>query len=358
MSIVAANAPVLPTWNFPTSWEEVKKSIDESSHAQREPRDDVKLGDRDASWRTDLVAVTQFAASGFLYTRAGKSADKMNQERPPLSDVSNVKMNDPLVLVPGWTTLPEKFDRVVDQLLASDQNGKRPVYLKEGQAFSDKECLTPTEIAADDKVFVAVFDTPLDAPDKSAPQLNDAIAAVKKSGHDKVDVVGYSMGGLAIRKMLQDDGQKLDQVAMLGTANRGTRFATLAKYIVERDIGWAMSLGNINVSHLPALSWLKAWDAQDPESNPMLDDLNKNIDHQLSGANEFLSIGSRGLSTISKSWGGSEGGDGLVPHSSVELPGLPTVLLEGRGNKQHGNLPHDSDVFRELTDFFGWEKVA
>lgn len=358
MSFVAAYAPPLPSWNFPTSWAEVKQSVEEAPDTQREPRDDVKLGHRKASWRTDMVAVTQFAASGWLYNQAGKSADKKNLEKPPLSDVPKVKMDDPLVLVPGWTTLPEKFDRVIDHLLASGENGKRPVYLKDGKAFSDKECLTPTDIATDDKVFVAVFDTPLDAPDKSAPQLNDAVAAIKRSGHEAVDVMGYSMGGLAVRKMLQDDGQKLDQVAMLGTANRGTRFATLAEYIVQRDIGWAMSLGNINASHLPALSWLKAWDAKDPESNPLLGELNKTLDHQLAGANEFLSIGSAGLATISKSWGGAEGGDGLVPHSSVDLPGLPTVLLEGRGNKQHGNLPHDSDVFRELTDFFNWEKVA
>ena len=45
-----------------------------------------------------------------------------------------------------------------------------------------------------------------------------------------------AMGGLATRKMLDDGSVRVDQVALLGTANRGTRFATLAEYIIERDI--------------------------------------------------------------------------------------------------------------------------
>lgn len=259
------------------------------------------------------------------------------------------------MIVPGWGTLPEKFDTLIEHLLSSGQNGERAVYLKEGKPYADGVCSEPTSIVASDKVFVTVFSSPLDAPDASAPQLERAVEAVKAAQPDvKVDVVGYSMGGLSVRKMLDGGATRLDQVALLGTANQGTRFATLAGYIIRRDINWAMSLGGINAAHLPAMDWLSAWKPGRPESNPHLDKLNGNLERQLAGASEFLSLGSDGLATLSKSWGGSSGGDGLVPAKSVSLPGLPTRLLPGEGNKHHGNLPHDRDVFSTLSDYFGW----
>ena len=29
-------------------------------------------------------------------------------------------------------------------------------------------------------------------------------------------------------------------------------------------------------------------------------------------------------------------------------------VLHGKGYKQHGNLPNDSGVYREMADFFNW----
>jgi pimeloyl-ACP methyl ester carboxylesterase len=345
----------IPSWTFPRSWAEAAKVAKEAL-APREPSDEVTLDGGRPSLLKDLVAVTQFAGSGMLYKHAGKKAKKINDKFPPLADSPKVKMQDPLVIVPGWGTQPEKFDTLIEHLLASGQNGERAVYVKNGQPFVDKECTQTTTISASDKVIVAVFETTLDAPDQSAPQTEKVVEAVKAAGWEKVDVLGYSMGGLSVRKMLDNGTEKVDQVALLGTANQGTRFAALAEYIIERDIKWAMSLGGINAAHLPAMGWLKTWNPEKPESNPRLDSLNKNLDRQMAGANEFLSVASNGLATLSKSWGGHTGGDGLVPAKSATLPGMPTVYLEGKGNKHHGNLPHDSDVVATLTDYFGWER--
>ena len=347
----------IPSWSFPRSWAEAAKVAKEMV-SPRNRGDQVTLDGERGSLLKDIVAVTQFAGSGILYKNAGKKAQKLNEKFPPLADSPKVKLQDPLVIVPGWSSKPEKFDMLVQHLLSSGQNGERAVYVKDGQGYTDQECTQATAVSPSDKVFVAVFDTNLDAPDISAPQLEQVVSAVKAAGSQEVDLLGYSMGGLSVRKMLNDGATKVDQVALLGTASQGTRFATLAEYIIKRDINWAMSLGGISVADLPAMSWLKAWDPERPESNPKLDELNKNLDKQLAGANEFLSIASTGISTLSKSWGGGTGGDGLVPAKSATLPGLATEYLPGKGNKHHGNLPHDKDVFATLTDYYGWERLG
>jgi hypothetical protein len=346
----------IPSWRFPRTWSEAVK-VGQEALAPRERGDEVLLDGTQGSLVKDMVAVTQFAGSGILYRNAGKKAARANEKSPPLADAPPVKLYDPLVIVPGWGTLPEKFDHLVGHILSSGENGERAVYVKDGVGYTDKECTQPTEIDRSDRVFVAVFDSPLDAPDISAPQLEKVVKAVKGSVSQHVDVLGYSMGGLAVRKMLDGSDTRVDQVAMLGTANKGTRFAALAEYIIHRDINWAMSLGGINAAHLPAMGWLKTWDPERPESNPRLDQLNNNLDKQLAGATEFLSIASEGFSTLTKSWGGTTGGDGLVPAAATTLPGVPSKFLDGRGNKHHGNLPHDKDVFATLTDYFGWRRL-
>ena len=346
----------VPTWNFPRTWSEAGKLAREIFEP-RERRDEVYLDGTPGNLFKDAAAVIQFAGSGLLYKNAGKKAKKLNEQFPPLANSPKVKMYDPLIIVPGWSTEPDKFDDLVAHLLSSGENGERAVYMKDGKPYLDGACTQTTQLGPSDKVFVTVFDSPLDSPDASAPQVEQAVEAMQAAGFKHIDVLGYSMGGLSVRKMLNDNDTKVDQVALLGTASQGTRFAALAEYIIHRDIQWAMSLGGIGAADLPAMSWLKTWNPEKPESNPKLDALNKNLDKQLAGANEFLSIASTGLATLTKSWGGHTGGDGLVPSKSATLPGLPTKYLEGKGNKHHGNLPHDKDVVSTLTEYFHWRRL-
>jgi len=304
---------------------------------------------------TDAIAIAQFTGSGFLYKEAAKSAAAQQERVPPLSDAPIVRLEDPFLIAPGWTTQPEKFDNLVGHLLKDKANGERAVYLKEGQAYSDKECSVPTEITEADKVFVAVYDSTLSPPHKTAGQLDKAVEMIKSVQGEKVDVLGYSLGAIAVRKMLDDQLEPVDQVAFLGTGHQGSRFAALANYIVRRDIKFAMKLANIDATHLPAMEWMMPVDPKNPEASPKLSALNANLDRQRSQTTDMISIGSEGFSTITKSWGGVEGGDGLVQNSSLDLAGVPTVKLPGRGNKQHGNLPSDTDAFKELMSYFHWQ---
>ncbi len=184
------------------------------------PDDDVRLDSRRGSLLTDMLGVPQFVASGWLYQQGAKEAMAEQARVAPLSDASKVKLQDPLIIVPGWTTQPDKFDHLVGHLLSSGENGERTVYLKDGHAFTDKAATQKTEIQPDAKVFVAIFDHVLSAPDRTAPQLEKIIENAKKVVGERVDVLGYSMGGIAVRNMLDQYEEKLDQVAFLGSPHR------------------------------------------------------------------------------------------------------------------------------------------
>jgi hypothetical protein len=332
------------------------KSREEAKPEENKPDDVVTLGSRRASWVTDGIAIAQFTGSGFLYKEAAKSAAAHQEKTPPLSDAPVVKLTDPFLIAPGWTTKPEKFDGLLAHLLKNKENGTRPVYLKEGQAYTDKDCSEPTEIQESDKVFVAVYDDVLSPPDKTAGQLDQAMEMIKAVQGDKLDVLGYSLGGIAVRKLLDEKLETADQVAFLGVGHQGTRFAALAKYVVQRDIKFALKLANINASHLPAMEWMMPVEANDPSNK--LAELNANLDRQRAQVTEMVNIGSDGFGTITRPWGGVEGGDGLVQKSSLNLEGVPTILVHGRGNKQHGNLPSDTDAFVEMMNYFHWTPQA
>ena len=327
----------------------------DASPASKSDKDSVTLGKRDASWVTDAIAVAQFAGSGFLYNSAAKDAASERERIPPLSNAPQVTLEDPFLIAPGWTTKPDKFNDMINHLTQDGQNGGRAVYIREGVAYSDQATTEATEINANDRVFVAVYDDVLSPPDVTGPQLKDTTDMIKQAVSPKVDVLGYSMGGIAVRKMLDNGDQTVDQVAFLGTPHTGTRFAGLADYIIRRDINFAMNMAGVNADHLPTMAWMKMVDPKDPQSNPQLSALNASAERQVSNTNEMISIGSSGLATITKPWGGTEGGDGLVQQSSLHLDGAETVVLPGRGNKQHGALPSDTDAFIEMAKFFDWQ---
>lgn len=346
-------------YNLPRSRRTPDKASGNSPESSASPMnpETVTLGNRDASWITDAIAVSQFVGSGILYKDAAEAAAEQQKSVPPLSDAPTVKLEDPFLILPGWTTLPEKFDNMVGHLLKNPENGTRAVYIQEGRPYADKDCTQATDITESDKIFICVYDDVLSPPDKTAPQVAKALAAIKAKQGEDVDVLGYSMGGVAVRKMLDQDMQKVDQLAFLGTAHNGSRFAALANYVIHRDINFAMNLAGINAAHLPAMQWMMPVDPKNPEASPNLSALNSNWQHQLENCNEAVSIGSDGFSTITRGWGKSEGGDGLVHASSTQSENLPGIVLHGRGSKQHGNLPSDTDAFNALADFYGWQKA-
>lgn len=300
----------------------------------------------------DLKESTSLLVGGALYLRNKKQAIANEEKFPPLADVPDVKLTRPLVICPGWNTELHKFDYLTHKLVASGENGNQAVYLQQGKAFADPECQLPLDqIPSNTKVFVNIWDSVKSPPDQTAPQLAQNLAAIEQAlGQDKVDVLGYSMGGLATRKYLDEGGGGIGKFMMLGTPNQGTRFAQMASRVVEREIGWAQNFAGLKAEDGPALGWLAA-------GSPTLDGLNQRWPAQRAGVEEVKIVGGRSELTPSTSWLPFTKGDGLVEVSSLSLPGAEAVILEGSPYLHHGSLPHDSQVYREMQDFFGFQSL-
>lgn len=297
--------------------------------------------------------LSQIVASGQLYKMAKSDALAYEAKHPPLRDVPLVRLERPYVIVPGWTTRSEKFDPLVHRLTEGGRNGGRPYYVQDGRFFADGEATQPLDsVPADARVFVQVFHDRLQPPSETAPQLARSLDAVRRAtGAARVDVEGYSLGGLATRTYLDQGGQGVGKVLLLGTPNRGTRFAELAGRLIRRDIAWALKLANLTVADLPAMEWMAAG------ANPRLEDLNSRWSTQKARTEGMLLLGSEELATPSRGLLPLRKGDGLVERSSLQMPDVDVKLLEGRPTLQHGFLPTDREVYLERARFFNWPQA-
>jgi pimeloyl-ACP methyl ester carboxylesterase len=298
----------------------------------------------------DMVNLSQIVAAGQMYRMGAAQAQAWMARHPALQDVPHVRMERPYVMVPGWTTKPEKFDALVTRLTEGGRNGGRPYYVRDGRFFADKALTQPVQtVPPQARVFVQVFHDTLQPPTETAPQLERSVASIQKAtGSDKVDVEGYSQGGLATRVYLDRGGRGVGKVLLLGTPNHGTRFSELSKRIIQRDIAWAMNMARLTVADLPDMEWLAAG------ANPQLADLNSRWEQQRSRAEGLKILGSAELPTPSRGLMPLRQGDGLVEARSLGMPRVEVEVLKGKPTLQHGALPSDSDVYRERAEFFGW----
>lgn len=309
----------------------------------------------------DMVNLSHLIGAGKLYKYGAQAAERLKEQAPPLQDVPPARMKRPFMLVPGWTTRPSKFDHLIARLTEGGINGGKAYYLKDGQVYDDPDCtvaLPEDGVPAEARIFIAVYQDVLQTPAQTGPQLDQALATVRRvTGADKVDAQGYSQGGLTARVYLDQGGQDIGKLFLLGAPNQGTRFARLACRLIRRDIQWALNLAGLTVADLPAMEWMAAV-GRDGKGNPLLTDLNSRWDEQKQRVEAVYQVGGRDLITPSSGLWPMSRGDGLVESSSLDVGDLAVKLLPGEGYKHHGNLPNDSDVYREMMDFFGWEAVS
>jgi hypothetical protein len=301
----------------------------------------------------DWKEASSLLLGGAIYLRNKKAALALEQKARPLAEVQDVKMKRPLLICPGWNTEVNKFQFLTDKLLISGQNGPEAVYLKEGKAFHDPECSLPLEqIPSNSKVFVNIWDSRKTPPDQTAPQIKQNMEFIQQSlGPGKVDLVGYSMGGLAARKYLDEGGTGVGKLVTLGTPHQGTRFAQMAARVIRRDIQWALKFSGLTAADAGAMEWLAA-------GSPKLAALNERWPQQQAQVEEALLIASQRELTPSVRWHQFNRGDGMVEPERSQLPNVTTRVVRGPGFMHHGSLPHDSQVFRELGQFLGFESLS
>lgn len=300
----------------------------------------------------DLGAGLNLLVAGALFMRGKAKAEKAEKAAYPLSDQPDVKLNRPVLLTPGWNTEHWKFDYLANKLIASGTNGEAAVYLHLGKAYRDSQCSLPLEqIPSNSKVFVNIWETPKDSPEKTAFQLKQNMELLQSAlGPTRVDLVGYSMGGLASRKYLDNGGQHAGKLVTLGTPHQGTRFGVMCDRLLSHKVDWATKFGGLDPEDLPAMQWLAA-------GKPNLEELNQNWPRQRAQLEDSLFIASTVEPTPRMSGLPFGAGDGLVQVEHATLPGAPSRVLKGSPLLNHITLPHDSQVFAVMRDFLEWESL-
>ncbi|MFN8608776.1 MAG: hypothetical protein U0931_14665 [Vulcanimicrobiota bacterium] len=298
---------------------------------------------------------TELVAGGTIYQTNTERARSFEKIMVPLSDQPNVKMDRPLLISPGWNTDLHKFDYLARKLLASGENGEFAVYLKEGSAYRDPEATRPialAEIPKNIKVFVNIWDQLNSPPSLTAPQLKLNLGLLQQAvGPEKVDVLAYSMGGLATRNYLDKGGAGIRNLMILGTPNQGSRFGQLAGEALDRNITWALDYCGIKPSDRPAMAWTAA---DSPENL----DLASRWEQQRARVEDLRIVGASEEATPAVGDRPYTQGDGIVEPERLAMPEADVRVLHGHPYYHHGALPHASGVFAEMRDFFGWQQAA
>lgn len=322
------------------------------THARPASRPVATPTESEPGWLDTFKNSALFTAGGLLYKFANLKSSLSQKLCGGLEGEPASTLKRPVMLVPGFTTEITTFEPLMEHLTRDGANGGKPYYLRDGQVYLDPECSQKAEPDPAARVFRVVPHGKWDAPPDMAAQLHQDLPAIREfTGASKVDAAAYSMGGISTRLFLDQQGDGVGKLMMIGTPNRGTRTASLCHWAVTQGVGWAMSLAGMEPAALPALAWLRSLDEGE---NPQLASLNDRLEHQMQRLEDVRTVGSDGFTTPAYAeWGFAEG-DSLVEAASLKLKEVCTSILPGGGTKCHQGLPDDPEVYGEMRDFFGW----
>ena len=217
----------------------------------------------------------------------------------------------PVVLIPGWHGEPAAFDRMIPALEAAgltvlDFDASRP----------GRQAMTYAPTADGQHI-----------PDVAAHVVRPVIdAALARAGYPPgaaVDIVGYSMGGLVARYLVEKAGwaQRVNTLVMLGTPNHGTIAAW-----VPGTIGgfgrWNATGGDMR----PGSPFLQSMGKAEPAGERYV---------AIGGAPAWLPFRY----------------DGLVPSESPFLTGDEHYLVP----VHHGALPRDPQAVALIASALGFQ---
>ena len=227
----------------------------------------------------------------------------------------------PVVLIPGWHGDAAAFDRMI------------PVLEAAGRAVLDFDASRPGRQAL-------AYGPTADGqhiPDVAVRVVQPAVeAALARAGYPPgaaIDVVGYSMGGLVARHLVEKVGWagRVDTLVMLGTPNHGTIAAW-----VPGTIGgfgrWNASGGDMR----PGSPFLRSLGVAEPAGERYV---------AIGGAPAWLPVPRHDYDGD----GVPHGYDGLVPSESPFLAGDEHYLVPAH----HGALPRDPQAVNLIVQALG-----
>lgn len=328
--------------------------------AQPDPSESVTLSQRTAPKPKLQVALEALVASMAPFAGIAMALTS-KAPQPDLASQPEVQLQRPLLFVPGFQSKEGCFDDLTAKLTANGANGGQVYYVDGHDIFLDKDCRQrATTVSSEARVFVAALGANRDAPPVVASVLNGALADISQICGQKVDVTGYSMGGLATRLYLDRGGQQIGKFMMVGTPNHGSPLADMGMGLLDKEnegksVGWLLNGGPkpLNQADRSALNWLTP--DHKPDRNPGLEGLNARWERQRAAVEDVEVVGSANLTTLRFDFKPGRG-DGTVPAESLApSPDTPVIFLDDKVNSRHGKLLQSASLYQEMTRFFAWQ---
>jgi len=210
----------------------------------------------------------------------------------------------PVLLVHGFNGNPNNWENMHTWLTRGGDNKDGGIVKGSGGT-----------VKPDAKVFVMEFTRPFNPVHMNAKELRQAIDKITAAtGASEVDVVAHSMGGLDTRLYLDQGNEKVNNLVMIGTPNRGSVLADLE--MTFRELGLPIKPPTDDPLVRQALTDLGEVRG---DNNPLLTGLNRSWDRQREAANIFI-ISGNGKPTLASRFMLTMRGDGVVSRKSSEMP--------------------------------------
>lgn len=293
--------------------------------------------------------------AGKLVAAVGKTPAPRKPKIPPsaLGPLPSAKIEQPIVLVAGWHTYPERFVALGDKLTENGSNGGAVAYVKQGEVYSDPHCTQKmAQPPKDLKVFVSLLESNRTAPDDAQPEFDQNMSTIQRlTNGATMDITAFSMGGLELRLWVdRHKDANIGKILLLATPNQGAGLAGLSHHLLEGkkrgwDTDWLLRIKDVTEQDEKSLQWLR------PHSE-LREDLNSRWAVQKSRVQEVLCLGSASKITLGKH-GSLSKGDGMVPFSSLRLDdSTPVEVIED--DCTHGELIQSPKVYQRMLSYFGW----
>lgn len=306
----------------------------------------------------DSLVGTFSSLAGMALSLAGTRA------QPSLANQADVKLSRPLLLVPGFQSKDGCFDSLTKKLTSQGTNGGQVYYADGDHIYLDAHCKERvSKLDSSARVFVLALGPNRDSPPVAASVLAKALQQISLFSGQKIDVTGYSMGGLATRLYLDRGGKDIGKLMMVGTPNQGSPLAGMGLGLLDmqaegRSVDWLLTQipKPLDSSDRSCLAWLAP--THEADGNLALKNLNARWPIQSSAVEDVEVVGSGNLTTLNFDFTPGRG-DGTVPVESLAPTAeTPVVLLDDETYGRHGKLLQSATLYQEMTRFFGWQPVA
>jgi pimeloyl-ACP methyl ester carboxylesterase len=303
----------------------------------------------------DDVRITgTMMADGLGYQAMVDTAGKLHDPEHNLDNKPVPTLQNPTVIVPGYTSQTSRYKPLVDHLTKDGANGGEPYYVKQGKFYTMDQCdkLHPLDKPpTDGKVFEMVFSDARNGPQQNLPEMRANMDAISKAtGHDKLDTIGHSLGGLDTREYLDQGGDHVNRFMMLGTPNHGSAMGNQALTMLTDNVRLGQKVADVSQDDTAALKAMRG-----DNSNQFLNNLNSPQRWQAQEARTAgVATVSNGLLPTAMGTHGLIGlGDGVVTSGSVKMPGATNYT----DNEiiDHGHMPTSPEIYDSMQDFFQWK---